>query len=266
MKILAIVCVRNEARYLEVLVPYLAEEGVEIALIDNESDDGTLDLFSALKYPNITEVTRLPFNGAFDLSEQLEAKDAVAARSTANWLIHQDADEILQSPSGWGGLRQSIEIADATGFNVLNFNELIMLPAVPEVDDILRNSSNYYFFEPRPLRLMRAWKRAARLTSSASGGHVLAGGDVYVSPQLMIMKHFIVRSQVHAFQKYLGRSFSTADIQKGWHSNRICFTENNLKIPKRGEYIHELASPKSTPTALPPGVKTHYWKWPQSNS
>ena len=263
MKILAIICVRNEAQYLEVLVPYLAAEGVEIALIDNDSSDGTLDLFSSQKYPNIIEVTRLPFYGVFDLSGQLEAKDTVAARSAANWLIHQDADEILHSPSGWGGLRQSIEVADSAGFNVLNFNELVMLPADPEVDDIMQNNSNCYFFEPRPLRLMRAWKREANLTSRASGGHILSGQDIHVSPQLMIMKHFIVRSQVHALQKYLRRSFSATDLRKGWHSKRLSFTENNLKIPEYGENIHKLASPKSTLTELPRGVRAHYWDWPQ---
>jgi glycosyltransferase involved in cell wall biosynthesis len=261
MKIIAIICVRNELVYLREVIPYLENERIDVILIDNESTDDTLDVISGAEYKNIHHIETLPFRGHFDLSAQLDAKVAVVENADADWIIHQDADEILQSPTEWGGLRRHIEHADSQGFNVLNFNEIVMLPANPQVDDFIHNNSTYYFFEPRPLRLMRAWKKAAKLVSSHTGGHVLDGDDVVVYPQRMLLKHFIVRTQQHAFEKYLGRVFSSTDLKKGWHGNRLNFNEKNLTIPTCGPHLHNLEDPKKAPAKLPRSAKTHFWEW-----
>lgn len=261
MKITAILCVRNELPYLRHVLPYLADEDVEVVLIDNGCTDRTVDAVRQGDFPNVVRVETFPYSGSFDLSRQLEIKWAVAGTLTSDWLIHQDADEILHSPTRWGGLRYHIEQADSRGFNVLNFNELVMLPADPDRDDILQNSSNYYFFEPKPMRLMRAWKRAANLRPGKSGGHRLEGEDVNVYPERMILKHFIVRNQEHAYEKYLGRSFSSIDLEKGWHKNRLSFTADNLRIPTSGEHLQSLSSPMHAPERLPRSSRTHFWDW-----
>lgn len=264
MNIVAIIAVRNELVYLREVIPYLDGERIEVIILDNDSTDGTLEALSRAAYPNVRRVERLPFNGTFDLTAQLEAKARLAARIEVDWIIHQDADEILQSPTEWGGLRRSIESADANGFNVMNFNELVMLPSDPAVDDFLHNNSRYYFFEPRPLRLMRAWKKSAGLANIRSGGHALGadGADVVVSPMRMLLKHFIVRSQRHAFDKYLGRRFASGDLRNGWHGNRLDFTEGNLAIPIAAPNLYTLGDPKETPQRLPRSTALHYWQWP----
>jgi glycosyltransferase involved in cell wall biosynthesis len=260
MKITAILCVRDELPYLRDVLPYLAGEDIEVALIDNGSTDGTLEAVRSGDFPNVVRTESFPYSGSFDLSRQLEIKWALAKSLASDWVIHQDADEILHGPTSWGGLRHHIEQADSRGFNVLNFSELVMLPADPSRDDMLHNNSNYYFFEPKPMRLMRAWKRTANLAAGTSGGHTLEG-DVNVYPERMILKHFIVRSQEHAYQKYLDRNFSTADLRKGWHRNRLNFTADNLRIPTRGEHLHSLASPLDVPERLPRSTRTHFWEW-----
>jgi glycosyltransferase involved in cell wall biosynthesis len=262
MKIVATICVRNELAYLREVIPYLKNEKIDVILIDNESTDDTLDVVSGGEFTNIQHVEIVPFDGRFNLSAQLNAKATAIENVDADWIIHQDADEILQSPTEWGGLRRHIELADSQGFNVLNFNEIVLLPANPKVDDFIRNNSNYYFFEPKPLRLMRAWKKAAKLVNSRSGGHVL-DGDVAIYPEPMLLKHFIVRSQQHAFEKYLGRIFSSNDLEKGWHGNRLNFNENNLIIPTCGPDLHSLDDPKQTPAKLPRSTKAHFWEWSQ---
>ncbi len=263
MKIVAIICVRNDLVYLREVIPYLENEKIDVILINNESTDDTLEVISGAEYRNIQHIETLPFNGQFDLSAQLEAKVAAIESADADWIIHQDADEILQSPTEWGGLRRHIELADSQDFNVLNFNEIVMLPSNPQVNDFIHNNSNYYFFEPRPLRLMRAWKKAAKLVNYRTGGHVLDGDDVVVYPERMLLKHFIVRSQQHAFEKYLGRVFSSVDLQKGWHGNRLNFNERNLIIPTSGPDLHSLEDVKRAPAKLPRSVKTHFWEWSQ---
>lgn len=261
MNITAMLCARNELPYLRHVLPYLAQENIEVVLIDNESSDGTLDAVRSGDFPNVMRVESFPYPGTFDLSEQLKIKWRVAETLRSDWLIHQDADEILHAPAGWGGLRQHIERADAQGFNVLNFNELVMLPADPNRDDILNNNLNYYFFEPKPMRLMRAWKREANLAPGKSGGHRLEGKDLNVYPERMLLKHFIVRDQEHAYEKYLHRSFSPTDLEKGWHRNRLSFTKENLRIPVSGEHLHALASPLDAPKKLPRSSRAHFWEW-----
>lgn len=259
MNITAIVCARNEFPYLQHVLPYLAGEGIEVVLIDNGSSDETLDAVRDGKFPNVVQVEGFPYTGTFDLSAQMAIKARLADTLKADWLIHQDADEILHGPDGWGRLRDHIETAHLGGFNVVNFNEFVMLPADPERDDILHNNSNYYFFEPRPLRLMRAWKRSADLKSG--NGHSLRGPDVNVYPRRMILKHFIVRSQQHAFDKYLHRTFSPTDLAKGWHGNRMNFTTDNLRIPTSGRRLQSLASPLDAPVNFPRSSNTHFWEW-----
>lgn len=260
MRIVAVLCVRNELQYLKYLFPYLEKEGVDVVLIDNDSTDGTVDFCRSSDISNVIEIVRLPFEGEFDLTAQLNLKREVFSQVEADWLIHQDADEFLQSGNRWGGLRASIEKAENEGFNALNFEELVMLPVDALSDDFLNNNRSYYYFSPKPQRLMRAWKNIG-LDSSATGGHVLRGSDLKMAPYQMILKHFIVRSQQHAYSKYLGRTFSNQDLQKRWHGNRLSFTKENLTIPVSSPHLHKLLDPKDTPDELPEPVSRHYWQW-----
>jgi hypothetical protein len=79
----------------------------------------------------------------------------------------------------------------------------------------------------------------------------------------MLLKHFIVRSQTHAYQKYLGRTFSKADLSHGWHGNRLNFNHYNLKIPILDDRLYRLASPQDAPDRLPLPISSHFWEWPQ---
>lgn len=259
--ITSVICARNESSYLTNLIPYLSNEGIEVVLIDNGSDDGTKDIFNSRNFSNLIERVDLPFNGVFDLSAQLAAKENIYQKLNSDWVFHQDADEILQSPIAWGGLRLSIEEAEENDFNVLNFNELVMLPFNSQIDDYMSNNRNCYFFERTPLRLMRAWRRDANLSNTNTGGHILVGDNIRISPARMLLKHFLVKSQQHAIDKYLGRKFSETDLEKGWHRSRSGLTCERLKLPLESSFIHLLETPQSTPESLPEPVKKHYWDW-----
>lgn len=261
LRIACVVCARDEARFLKTLVPYLLDQDIDVVLIDNDSTDGTREWLQASPYAGRVQVRPLPFEGTFDLTAQLALKAEALSESTADWVIHQDADEILQGPKAWGSLRSTIEEADAQGFNVLSFDELVLLPLDPEVDDPYVNNRLCYFFEPRPLRLMRAWKRAAGLSNERTGGHILTGPDVYVSPIRPLLKHFMVRSQAHARQKYLGRRFSDRDLAKGWHGNRLGLTEEMLRLPADDPRLTLLASPQASPEPMPDPIDRHFWDW-----
>jgi glycosyltransferase involved in cell wall biosynthesis len=261
LKITAIICSRNEGVYLKTLIPYLESESIEVVIIDNESNDGTLDQFNRNNHSNISSTHHLKYNGHFDLQAQLEKKHAVEQDLNADWVIHQDADEILHNRNAWGGLRADVEAADRDGYNVLNFEEFVMLPEDVDNDDILSNSRLMYYFAPRASRLMRAWKTNQMLSNISGSGHYLDGPSVKCSPQQHILKHFIVRNQDHAWSKYIGRTFSETEVKRGWHSNRLNFTRDNLQIPVSHPNLVRLDSPQSLPLVWPEPQKKHFWEW-----
>lgn len=267
MRIVALIAARNERTYLEIVVPYLARQGVEVVLIDNGSTDGGLDVMTPARHPNLIEVHHLPYDGHFDLGRQLRFKQTLAGEIATDWLIHQDADEILQSRHGWGGLRAAIEHADAAGCNVVNFEELVMLPLDPGVDDIFANNRLAYLFKKNPApRLMRAWKADRPVTNAHKGGHKVDRPDLKLFPEFQVLKHFIVRSQAHAIEKYLGRRFARSDTERGWHGNRLNLTREDLRLPAPGERdsLTTLASPKVLPEPWPAPEPLHFWQWRRS--
>lgn len=260
LKIACVVCARNELPYLKTLVPYLLNQNIEFILIDNDSTDGTLNWIASSPYASAVQIHSLAYRGVFDLGAQLALKSEIFANLQSRWIIHQDADEILQGAESWGSLRALIEEADAQGYEALNFHELVMLPLAPELDAPYVNNRLCYFFEPHPQRLMRAWKRELTLSNQESGGHILSG-NYKLSPARPLLRHFIVRNQQHAFEKYLHRTFSDTDLAKGWHGNRRNFTVENLRIPIDDPRLTLLPTPQATPAVMPEPQRLHFWQW-----
>ena len=56
----------------------------------------------------VVGVKDLPFYGTFDLARQLAAKLAIINELDADWVIHADADELMESPREGETLRDGI--------------------------------------------------------------------------------------------------------------------------------------------------------------
>jgi len=264
LSICAIIAVRNEADYLQYLLPRLAAQEIDVALIDNASSDATPALLEAYHRVPIVSVTPLPYPGYFSLTRQLEAKQALQRQIQHDWIIHQDADELLEAAAGNQNLRQVIEGADAAGYTVVNFDEFCFLPE-PGADyagrDYRSQMTRYYFFEPYPNRLNRAWKRCCGLDNRSSGGHLLVGDAKRVFPENQQLRHYIVLSQEHAIAKYGARRFDREDLARGFHRNRLGLTTEMLRLPPvnhRNLQVHDRDTQQLS-TTLP--TPLHYWQW-----
>src|SRR5580692_10377053 len=108
MTITAIIAVRNEDRYLPVTLRHLVDDGIQVAIIDHASAESTQKIYRHFG-GHIVHLDHLPYHGYFSLTEQLAAKARIMALLSSDWFIHQDADEILQSPSAGESLRGGIE-------------------------------------------------------------------------------------------------------------------------------------------------------------
>lgn len=266
LSICAVIAVRNEYPYMSVLLPLLAAQKIDVVILDNDSSDGCIKLYQKFHYAPVIAVETLPYTGDFSLTDQLHKKEEIISRLHHDWVVHHDADEVLQHREG-GTLRDAIEEADGLGFNALNFEEFVFLPK-PGEDlsgrDYYKEMLRYYFFSPDTNRLNRAWKRLDNL-SQMSGGHILSGETVKMNPCSHILRHYIVLSSRHALSKYLSREFDDFDLKKGWHGNRINFTFENLTIPEDHELLHSLTSCQSMNFDRTKATEKHYWEWSKKN-
>lgn len=268
LSICAVIAARNEAQYLRVLLPILASQAIDVAIIDNGSTDDSHEVYSAFWESPVIRIEHLAHRGFFSLTEQLERKREIYASLKHDWVIHHDADEVFESRERGGTLRDAIQEADEGKFNALNFDEFVFLPE-PEAHydrgDYYRGMLRYYFFEPVPNRKNAVWKRTAGLDNVWSGGHQLRGPRLRIFPQNHVFRHYIVLSYEHAKAKYLGRTFDAADIDRGWHGgpygNRLNFTEDNLRIPAQSQFLLSLETYWSRSFSRARPSKWHYWLW-----
>lgn len=265
LSICAVIATRNESHYLKILLPILAQQKIDVVVIDNESTDNSHDLYSDFKDKPIIAVENLPFRG-YSLPLQLEIKKSIYNKLDHDWFIHHDSDEIMEHRNR-GGLRDAIEEADRNGYNALNFEEFVFLPE-PDEDYLDRNyyleMQRYYFFEPSTNRLNRAWKNGCGLENGASGGHLLSGDTLRLDPTDHILRHYIVISQDYARQKYLNRTYDRKATARGWHGNKLNFTKENLTLPDRSEFLFQLDQYDSKTFCRDMPAVKHFWQWPSN--
>ncbi len=264
LSICAVIAVRNESQYLRVLLPVLANQGIDVAIIDNGSTDESHELYSHYLDNPIILVENTPYNGYFSLQEQLAVKQKIYNNIKHDWVIHHDADEFFEHRKPTLTLRDAIQEADENNFNVINFDEFVFLPE-PATDyctkNYYREILRYYFFEPQKNRLNRAWKRSSYFNNTTSGGHILFGDQLSIYPLNHILRHYIVLSSEHAIRKYLHRTFSEQEVSIGWHKNRLNFTRENLALPVSSQYLFQLPAYDSKEFRRDIPALKHYWEW-----
>jgi len=264
ISICALIAIRNEAPYLEVLLSSFAAQKIDVVIFDNGSSDETPEILRKYAGSPIIDTIELDFSGSFSLSDILRAKRKSAAGLPHDWFIHHDADEILEHRNPGKNLRNAIQEADDRGFNVLNFEEFVFLP-LPDQD--YTNSEyplqmlRYYYFKPSENRLNRAWKRTICASTEKSGGHRFQGKGIRLCKTNHILRHYIVLSQEHAYEKYFGRSFSREDLSRGWHTNRLELSQRDLRLPNQHDSIFVLPHSTSKDFNRSQPVDKHYWHW-----
>jgi len=243
LNIVALLAVRNEELYIEKCIQHLLQQGIRIYLIDNESTDRTIEI--ANKYLNygVIDIKQIPFNGIFDLTAQLKIKEELSTSLDADWFIHHDADEIRYAPGQFTTLLDGIAEADKLGFSAINFDEFVFIPTSKdqcfENVDYVKLMQHYYYFSPKPLRRVNAWKKTNyKVNLTNSGGHSAYFQNMKIFPINFILRHYIFLSYKHACSKYGNRIHATQELQKGWHIDRELFNANKIILPTPDQLKH----------------------------
>ena len=273
MKVLAIVCVRNEAIQIRRCLRHLISHGVDVILLNHASTDQSIDLARQFLGQGLLKIEYLPWTGFFNLSDQLQAKSKLfeSYKNVYDWVAHFDADEEIVVRPSYSCLLDAVHDADRQGFNCLNFNEFVMMPP-PKTSDLFSKEEfdgghlDYYFFQNRYPRLMRVWKNNLNFNNVNAGGHRLQGENLKIFPVDFALKHYIILSRKHALVKYSKRSFSPEELSRGWHNNRIninsdainsyfdgtmCCDNRLFSLPSHDSCFFETKYPQSL----------HFWEW-----
>lgn len=243
MRVIALLALRNEALYLERCLRHLAEQGVETYVIDNGSEDGSLEIARAWLGRGVIGIETLPYPGFYDWQGILKRKSELASALGDHWYLHQDADEIRQSPIPGQTLAEAIAAADAAGFNAVEFLEFVFVPTDRSQDargqDYVAALPYAYYFQPNPLHRVNAWRHAGPVDLLSFGGHRAEFPGRRISPEPLILRHYPFLSWEHLLDKYQrARRYSEYEVQVlGWHGRRARFDPEAAWLPRPEQLI-----------------------------
>ncbi len=205
-------------------------------MIDNESTDASRRIAKGYLGHGVCRIETLPFIGYFDLVAQCRQQEQFAGEIDADWFIHHDADEIMQSPLGGSTLAESIVAVDAAGYNAINCDEFVFVPTSEDVHyentDYVTGMRRYYFFEPIRMRLVRMWRRQPVVSLIDTGGHDAVFRARCVHPIPFVLRHYIGLSANHLRNKYSRRVYSQREVSdRNWHGWRAEFSKWDVVLP-----------------------------------
>ena len=114
---------------------------------------------------------------------------------------------------------------------------------------------------------MRWAKRQGRAVDSfqaATCGSAAGAFAAVLTTPLDLVKTRQISRQA-ALNKYLPRVFSSEDLERGWHGNRVSIQAGGLEAYFEGRgtdgKLHCLSSPEATNVDRSSPQRTHFWEW-----
>lgn len=238
---MALLAVRNEELYLARCLEHLLLNGVEVHVIDNGSTDATGSIARRFARHHPVSIERMPYRGVYEWEALLRRKEQLAAELDADWFIHHDADEIRQAPPPFSTLAEGIAHVDAAGYNAIDFAEMVFTPTDAsesfEGADYVAAMRRYYYFCPRPLHRVNAWKKGPEpVDLSSGGGHAVQFFGRNVSPEPFVLRHYVFLSLGHLQAKYGTRRYDPREVARGWHGKRAAFDPEAVRFPPRERF------------------------------
>jgi glycosyltransferase involved in cell wall biosynthesis len=224
-RVVAILAVHNEARFIASCIGQLVAHGIEVYLLDNGSTDETVQLAEPYLDRGLIAIEAVPRGAVYAWRPLLMRKQALAASLDADWFLHVDADEVRLPPRPGVTLREALATVDRAGFNAVDFQEFTFVPTRERPDhdhpQFRRTMQWYYPFRRRRGDQVRAWKRqSAPVDLVASAGHHVEFPGLRVHPEAFPLRHYLFLSVDHAVRKYVDRAYDPEEVRRGWHTAR----------------------------------------------
>jgi SAM-dependent methyltransferase len=228
VRVAALMHVFNECDILPEVVAHLNEQGVEVHIFDNWSNDGSLELAQELhsrgSCRNVCRFPEAPV-AQYELARQLDYSARYAAALDVDWVIHYDADEIRSAP--WQGVSLAGALAHVgnLGYNAVEFTvvDFRFLRGRQHSSPPYQQSLNHFEFGRRPghFAQIKAWRNTGEpVDLVSSGGHDVRFPARRVFPLKFFTKHYPLRTATQAAKKVFHDRlprFSKEQAERGWH-------------------------------------------------
>jgi SAM-dependent methyltransferase len=209
-RVVAFVPTFNEADVIEGTITALAEDGIDVYVVDNWSTDETMSIVEGLRGRGVVGAERFPATqpttGRYWWQSIIRRTEELALMIEADWFMHVDADERRRSPWQDMSLRDAVYAVDRRGFNCIDHTVLEFFPVDErfrpgdDVEDVLR----HFQFGPRPGHFLqvKAWKNlGVRVDRASSYAHDTQFAGRRVFPYKFLLKHYPFRSSEHGRRK-----------------------------------------------------------------
>lgn len=236
-RVVAIITTYNEERFIGGCLEHLVANGIEAYLCDNESTDRTVEIASRHLGRGLRAIETIRRDGTYRWGPLLARKEQLAAELDADWLLHLDADEIPQAPRAGQTLAEAFAEADGAGWNAIEFRELTFVATRESPDhdhpEFRRTMRWYYPFAPKPLHLVRAWKRQPAVDLVSTGGHQAKFRGRRIAPQPWFLRHYLFLSREQMLRKYEQRRYDPRELRRGWHGWRATVRADSIHLPEQ---------------------------------
>jgi glycosyltransferase involved in cell wall biosynthesis len=249
VKVLAVINTYNEGDIIRETVQHLLDQQVDVHVVDNWSTDDSYEKVVAMQQqqPDRIFITRFPAQPSphYEWENLLKNTVDIATQSSYDWIMHQDADEMRESPWKDITLREAITFIDSLGFNTIDSTVLDFRPVEPDRADNINPPIIYFEFGKRSghFAQMKTWKNKPGLAVdlASSGGHVVAFAEQRIYPIKFITRHYPLRSQQQAknkiFADRLQRFLPEEKQGKGWHIQYDHFKQEDTFVWDRNTLI-----------------------------
>lgn len=239
-RVTAIISVREDALYLDRCFRCMAENGVHAIVIDNDADAQTRHIIEQYRDEVVVDVVPLAHNGVFDWGAIMACKEHVANTYASSWFMLWDSDELREAPLPGQRLVDALKAEDQKGYSCVNFDEYVFLPVSETEDhgsgDYYESLRTYYYFAPRPLHRITAWKAPRGYTKLVKyGGHDVKFRGKRISSSRFAMRHYLFLSFEHGVRKYGTRRYTKADLDRGWSRERAETPIESFRLPRPDE-------------------------------
>jgi glycosyltransferase involved in cell wall biosynthesis len=248
MKIIGMMAVYNESDIVEQSVSHMISQGIPLVVLDGGSTDGSYEIVSEFLGRGVLAIERLSTR-YFELETQLRRLCEMATGHNPDWGVLCDADEFLEPPRRDLTLAQAIEVEDANGYNLIQFNSFVFMPTELDensTENDVRERLRYYSWVDD--FHFRAWKFYPGTTIHEHGGHFPVfpiEQEINISPNKFVQRHYKIRSYEQGskkvFEERLGR-YSPTELKKGWHihysnfkRDRTSFVIDSKKLTRYAE-------------------------------
>lgn len=243
----AIVTAYNEADVIRSTTTWLLDQGIDVVIVDNWSNDGTIDEVADLVDSGRVSIRKFPVDGPTGLYEWERLLDFVAETASsldADWVIHHDADQRHDSP--WHGFtyRDALYSVGQMGFNAVDHTVVDFRPIDNSFIPGTELSSHFAHFEfqqgASTTVHVQAWMNCGPADLASSGGHDVRFEGRRVFPFNFTLRHYQVRSQQHGEQKVFRDRrprYAVEELDRGWHDHYFRMTRKHNFLRRSDELL-----------------------------